>query len=182
MEQLIKYYGGALHHHIKRIVTDDGPADEILQDVLLKVWVKIDSYNPGAGRPFTWMVRIARNQAIDYLRSAAAGKAAKTDAIPDYVTNSSKLSEELYIDHIGLKKVVDELKADHRILIEFLYFRGHSQSETAKALDIPLGTVKTRSRKAIQQLRNLLNKDIQKIWLPLITLGGHIVELINTMI
>lgn len=161
MEELYADYSGSLYGQIVKLVPSQEVASELLQDVFVKIWQNIDSYDKSSGRPYTWMARIARNHTIDHLRSARAKRNHKTDELPDYVANSEHLSETPFIDGIGLRKVVGQLDENHRELIDFLYFREYTQSETAKALGIPLGTVKTRVRRAMQELRIFLKKDLQ---------------------
>lgn len=173
VERLYQLYSGALYHMILKIVPESETAQEILQDVFLRIWNKIDSYDAQASRPFTWMARIARNRAIDHLRSGQKSRDRQTDQLPDYVANHSPLSEELYTDYIGLSKLMNGLDAEHRLIIEYLYFREYSQSEAAEALNIPLGTIKTRSRRALQQLRNMLGKELLTISLPLLLALGR---------
>ncbi len=160
IEALYAAYGGALYQQILQLVPVAEEAQEILQDVFLKVWEKIDSYDPSAGRPYTWMARIARNRAIDHLRSAGKRREAKTDSLTPIVSNDNRLAEVFHTDHIGLAKVVSALDTDHRLIIEYLYFKDYSQSEAAEALNIPLGTIKTRSRRALQQLRTMLGTEL----------------------
>jgi RNA polymerase sigma-70 factor (ECF subfamily) len=179
MEELYADYSGSLYGQIIKLVSVEEVARELLQDVFIKVWQNIDSYDRNSGRPYTWMARIARNRAIDHLRSARSKRNHKTDELSDYVVNSEHLSATPFIDGIGLRKVVGQLDENHRELIEFLYFREYTQSETAKALDIPLGTVKTRARRAMQELRILLKNDLQSPLFALLVMG-ELLQNINT--
>ena len=160
MRHLFHYYGGALLSTIQPIIPEKEVAEEVLHDALLKVWNNVGSYDAGKSRFFTWMARIARNQAIDRRRSKAYRKAHKTDALSPIVGNSERNSTTTAVDHIGLETVLGKLDDNHRRLIELLYLQDYSQSEAAKELGIPLGTVKTRSRRAIQQLRQFLSNEL----------------------
>ncbi|PHI21126.1 RNA polymerase subunit sigma-70 [Lewinellaceae bacterium SD302] len=170
MGELYADYSSSLYGQVYKLVPREEEASELLQDVFVKIWQNIDSYDRNTGRPYTWMARIARNRAIDHLRSARSKRNEKTDGLPDYVTNHSRLAEEQFVDAIGLGKVVDQLDPKYRELIEFLYFREYTQSEASKALDIPLGTVKTRARKAMQELRQILQSEIRSPLLVLVAL------------
>jgi RNA polymerase sigma-70 factor (ECF subfamily) len=121
----------------------------------VNIWRKIDSYDAGKGRLFTWMLNVARNAAIDKLRSRAHQDARKTSAIPES-GDPGWLAASPEIRDVGLKKIVAGLKEEHRVLIELSYFQGYTHDEIAKALSIPLGTVKTRIRTAISQLRTIV--------------------------
>ena len=160
MRYLFTHYGGALNHIICRIISDPEVAREVLQDVLLRIWQHADTYEPEKSRVFTWMARIARNAAIDRSRSRAYRNVRKTDELSDAVVSDSSLSERMPVEHIGLRKLLDGLDANYRSIIDLLYFKDYTQAETAKELDLPLGTVKTRSRRALQMLRELLKNEL----------------------
>ena len=168
MRLLFKHYSGALMTIIAPIIPRKEVAEEVLHDVLIKVWSNIDSYDDGKSRFFTWMARIARNAAIDKTRSKNFRKSGKTDEITDIVSRRKELSQTPSIEHIGITAILDKLDAKHRAVIELLYLKDYTQSEAAKELDLPLGTVKTRSRRAIMQLRELLKHEM--IWISLIYL------------
>lgn len=151
---LYDHYSGALYGVIARIVIHEGIAQEILQDVFLKFWNKIDTYDASKGRLFTWMLNISRNQAIDKTRSKEISKDKKTTDIQDSVSRVDlKSFQEQSVDAIGLKEVLMELPPEQKFVVEHLYFKGYSQSELAEEFNIPLGTVKTRLRLAMQHLR-----------------------------
>jgi RNA polymerase sigma factor (sigma-70 family) len=158
LDYLYEHYSGALYGIISRIVKREEVAEEILQDVFLKIWDRIGSYDPSKGRLFTWMLNIARNQAIDKTRSKEASKAKKTDDI-DYLVNKidNREHSELQVDAIGLKDVLDKLPEEQRFVVNTLYLKGYTQSELADEFGIPLGTVKTRLRLAMISLREIMN-------------------------
>ena len=160
MRYLFDHYGGALNNIISRIVTEPEVAQEVLQDVLMRIWENIDKYEVDKSRLFTWMARIARNAAIDRVRSKAYRKSGKTDQLDVVVVNRNNLSETMNVEHIGLAKLLNNLDANYRSIIDLLYFKDYTQAETAEALDLPLGTVKTRSRRALQQLRQVLKHEL----------------------
>lgn len=133
-------------------------AEELLQDVFLKIWDKIENYDAGKGKLFTWMLNIARNQAIDKTRSKEMNKGKKTDDIDNFVNRiDSQSYGELQVDAIGLKEVLDRLSKDQKFVVDHLYLKGYTQSELAEEFDIPLGTVKTRLRLAMVELRSFLS-------------------------
>jgi RNA polymerase sigma factor (sigma-70 family) len=142
---------------IFRIVRHETIAEEILQDVFVKIWDKIGGYDSDKGKLFTWMLNIARNQAIDKTRSKEISKEKKTGTIDNVV---SRIDNQEYIeqrvDGIGVKDILIPLPKEQKFIVEKLYFEGYSQSEVAEEFNIPLGTVKTRLRLAMQQLRSTL--------------------------
>lgn len=149
-------YSAALFGVISRIITDNETAEDVLQEAFVKIWNNIDNYDTSKGRLFTWLLNVARNQAIDKTRSKDFKDAGKVQRIEDSVYSIDRQNNSsIAIDQIGIKKFTEKLKPEHRTLIELLYFGGYTQSEAAKELGIPLGTVKTRVKIAIQQLREL---------------------------
>lgn len=148
-------YSGALLGIINQIVDDIDLANDVLQDVFVNIWRKIESYDSGKGRLFTWMLNIARNASIDLIRSSAYQNMRRTKDIDDsYEVGSG--ADLLKVDHIGLKKVLEKLKEEHRVLVELSYFKGYTHEEISEIEDIPLGTVKTRIRNALKHLREIL--------------------------
>lgn len=157
LDYLYDHYSGALYGVIFRILKKEEISEEVLQDVFLKIWNKIDAYDSSKGKLFTWMLNIARNHAIDKTRSKEMNKGKKTDDI-DYLVNKIDTREnaELQIDAIGLREVLMELSVDQRFIVDQLYLKGYTQSEVAEEFNIPLGTVKTRLRSAMIELRSIL--------------------------
>ncbi|RYY62088.1 MAG: sigma-70 family RNA polymerase sigma factor [Chitinophagaceae bacterium] len=150
-------YSGALLGVVGAIVNDQETARDVLQEVFVNIWRKIESYDPVKGRLFTWMMNVARNAAIDKIRSRGYQDSLKNKPIPD---NNDSITGELgvlpKVDDVGLRKVLSTLKEDHRVLIELSYYQGFTHDEISKQLDIPLGTVKTRIRSALTHLRTLI--------------------------
>lgn len=154
---LYDHYSGALLGVITRIIRDTEVAEEVLQDVFLKIWDRIERYDATKGRLFTWMLNIARNQAIDKTRSKEISKGKKTDDIDNFVHKVDQQEfGESSTDAIGLKEVLDRLPQEQRFVVNYLYLQGYTQSELAEEFDIPLGTVKTRLRMAMIELRSIL--------------------------
>ena len=118
----------------------------------------MEDYEASKGKLFTWMINIARNQAIDKLRSKEISKTRKTDDI-DYLVDRVDLqnSSELVVDSIGLKEILMKLPEEQHFIVSQLYLQGYTQSEVAKEFNIPLGTVKTRLRMAMITLRTHFN-------------------------
>lgn len=148
-------YSGALFTVILNIVNNRELAADILQEIFVKIWRQIDSYDDTKGRLFTWMMNIARNAAIDTLRSKDYRNTQQNRELTESVYESGGATE-IKTDQIGLRKVVNELKPEQKVLVELSYFEGYTQDEISKMMNIPLGTVKTRLRSALTQLRALL--------------------------
>ena len=150
-------YASSLYSIVLQIVNDAELANDVLQEVFVNIWRRIEQYDPGKGRLFTWMMNIARNASIDTLRSRGYQNSRKNQSIKDNV-DTIQAGDVLQpgVDTIGLRKMLEKLRAEQRILIELAYFKGYTHEEIAELEKLPLGTVKTRIRSALIQLRGLL--------------------------
>jgi RNA polymerase sigma-70 factor (ECF subfamily) len=151
---LYMYYRGALYNNILQIIPGQEQAADLLQEVLVTIWGKIDLYDENKGRLFTWMLKITRNMAINQTRKKNFKVHHKNEDICNYVSIiEQKNIEHAGINHIGLRQQVHKLRPEYKDVIELSYFQGFKQDEIAEVLKIPLGTVKTRLRNAIIELR-----------------------------
>lgn len=152
-------YSPALYGVIVKVLNNDSTAGDVLQEVFLKIWRHLDQYDETKGRLFTWMLNIARNTAIDVLRSKAHKLEQKIRNIQDDVhVNDSLIAVQPSTDYLGFSRILEKLTKEQRTLIDLAYYKGCTQEEIARVMEIPLGTVKTRMRNAINQLRTILNK------------------------
>ena len=156
---LYKHYAAVLYGVITKVVSDEQTAQDVLQDVFVKIWNNIEQYDAKKGRIYTWMINIARNAAIDKLRSKGEIMKGKIQTGDDIVHNMQKgMKSEQSTDTIGLRTMVAGLKPEYETIVSLAYFKGFTLDEIAKTLDIPLGTVKTRMRHAMQLLREKFSK------------------------
>lgn len=155
---LYDHYSPALYGIVLKVLNDETTAGDVLQEIFLKIWRGIERYDSEKGRLFTWMVNIARNTAIDTLRSKSHKMGQKVAELGSNALASDQLAIHPSVDHLGLVKVLEQLSKEQRVIIDLAYYKGCTQDEIAKILDIPLGTVKTRMRNAIIQLRNILKQ------------------------
>lgn len=156
-EKLYQMYSDSMHGVIYNIVRDHEIAEEVMQDVFIKAWHKSDSYDSSKGRFFTWLLNIARNAAIDKTRSKAfknSKKNLKAEFFVDILESNDNLNNKM--DAIGIGKYVKALGEKCKKIIEFLYFKGYTQKETSEELEIPIGTIKTRNRNCIKDLRAMV--------------------------
>jgi RNA polymerase sigma-70 factor, ECF subfamily len=160
---------GALYdrHHrllfslILRVLRDRGEAEDVLQEVFVRVWERAETYAPSLGAPSAWLVRIARNRAIDRLRSrlVRAHVSEATDDPPrdaPAVAPDPESLAQMSESRRAILAALDGMPPEQRRLIEAAYFEGYTQSELAEKFGLPLGTVKTRIRTAMQALREKL--------------------------
>lgn len=154
---LYDHYSGALYGVISQILNNTELANDTLQEVFVSIWRKIDTYDAAKGRLYTWMLNIARNASIDALRSKAYQNSQKNQSIPENVdVVGNRFLTQPSVDNIGLKKVLEKLREEQRVLIEMAYFKGYTHEEIAQAQGLPLGTVKTRIRNGLIALREFL--------------------------
>lgn len=151
---LYDHYSAALYGVILQVVQDGELASDVLQETFVNIWRRIDTYDASKGRLFTWMLNIARNAAIDKTRSKGFQQSLRQRPLDG---ESIQPSVKPGVDDYGLKRVILKLKEEQRQLIDLSYFQGYTHEQISKALDIPLGTVKTRIRSALTQLRALLS-------------------------
>ncbi len=153
-DYLYMHYRGALYNVILQLIQDKETAADVLQEVFTTVWQQIDKYDENKGRLFTWLVRLTRNAAINKLRSKVYKSQAKNENLDNYVTSIEENNPALdTVNRIGLRKQVHQLREDYKNVIELSFYNGFTQEEIAKALNIPIGTVKTRLRNALLELR-----------------------------
>ena len=156
-EALYNMYKDSMQGVIYNIVRDHDIADEVMQDVFIKAWHKADTYSSKKGRFFTWILNISRNAAIDKTRSKNYKKSKQnldSNFFVDILETSDSLDKKT--DAIGITKYVSKLAKKCIQVIELLYFKGYTQNEASKTLDMPIGTIKTRNRNCIKELRNMV--------------------------
>lgn len=154
-------YSAAIFGVVNKIVRSEEIASDITQDSFVKIWKNLDNYSSTKGTIFTWMLNIARNTAIDKIRSQEYLQTRQNLEIESYVgVIDNENSTALNIDAIGLNKLVEKLRPEYRQLIDLVYFKGYSQSEIADEFGIPLGTIKTRIKSAITNLRTYMSEII----------------------
>jgi RNA polymerase sigma factor (sigma-70 family) len=147
-------YRGSLYNAILQIIPEQENASDVLQEVFVTIWQNIDKYDPEKGRLFTWLLKLTRNAAINKTRSKIYKSQLKNADIDNYVNYiEEKEPQQQDINQIGLRKQVHLLREDYKNVVELSYYNGFTQEEIAKALNIPLGTVKTRLRNALIELR-----------------------------
>jgi RNA polymerase sigma factor (sigma-70 family) len=155
-------YHKALFRVIKKIIPDNDDASDILQDVFVNIYRKIDTYDRSKGRLFTWMLNISVNASVDKARSAAYRQIKNTCSL-DKVTENKIWVVATGISDVGIKKTLERLSAQQKELIHLLYYQGYTQEQISVMRGIPLGTVKSRVRIALKQLRQFLAMENNRV-------------------
>ncbi len=160
MSMLYDKYSDAIYGMVCKFISHQETAEEVMQDVFVKAWSNAEKYDEAKGRLFTWLVQITRNTVIDKLRSPSFSRTRQMFPLETVGSSEAMKVESQGSSNFELRELVFSLHPDYRVLIDYAYFRGYSQSEIAETLEMPIGTVKTRVRYAILELRKLLRKDI----------------------
>lgn len=148
---LFDKYAPALYTVVLQIVRDEKIANTVLENVFRDIMDKIEDYDPRREILLIWMFKMARNSAIDVIRSQNDSNS--------LVQQADKISEKianLEIDNYGLKKLITKLKDEQRILLDLCYYKGYTYDEIAEALNIPVETVNDKLRMAVLELRAAL--------------------------
>jgi RNA polymerase sigma-70 factor (ECF subfamily) len=145
--ELYDRYADALFGIIQRMVNHQDIAQDLLQETFIKVWTNVHRYDPAKGRLFTWLAQVARNTALDYLRSPQNDNSVEFQLQMGDITFTN-------VTLIGLKETVfSVLSPQYQQIIDLIYFQGYTHPEVANRLSLPLGTVKTRVRIALVELK-----------------------------
>jgi RNA polymerase sigma-70 factor (ECF subfamily) len=168
LSTLYDTYAGALYGMIIPIVKDEGLAQDVLQESFVKIWNKMDSYDAKKAKIFTWMYQIARNTAIDAYRKKSKVHIENIQAIEKNV--SSKTADKL-LHKNELHNMMYKLEPKYQKVIRSLFLEGMTQKELSDETGIPLGTIKSRLRIALRELRFLYNEPIVVIFIICIIYG-----------
>jgi RNA polymerase sigma factor (sigma-70 family) len=159
MTLFYRNYKQALYHSIWRLVRQDELTEDILQESMLKFWLSFAHYQAGRGRLFTWALTISRNIAIDRLREVRYREAKRTHSLSEQDVAYLVAAPTFEPEHIGVRDWLNVLPLSDRKLMEALYLQGHTQREAAKALRLPLGTVKSRSARIVRTLARVVREE-----------------------
>jgi RNA polymerase sigma-70 factor (ECF subfamily) len=164
MPSLYDRYGRAAYSLIFRVVRDAGVAEDLVQETFLRVWNRAQSFDAERGALGPWILAVARNRAIDHLRSVEGRMAAgalELDRIENPALFANFEDRALTIDRARrLKDAFTKLTPVQKEVIELAYYEGLSQTEMAVRLKQPLGTVKTWVRTALKVLREQLSEAV----------------------
>jgi RNA polymerase sigma-70 factor (ECF subfamily) len=166
LEELYSRYSTAVYSLARYMLRNEASAEDATQDVFVNIWTKAASYRPDRGAPKSWVMSVAHNKIIDIIRSQRRhqnmGDQRDYETL-DILPSGSRSTEqqaELNLEGERIRRALDTLPDGQRAAIMLSYYEGYSQSEIAAKLDLPLGTVKTRMRLAMQKLRSELEADV----------------------
>ncbi len=150
---LYDHYADTLLGVANKVVRDPELAQDVLQESLVKIWKKADSYDPSKAKLFTWLFRITRNTAIDKLRSVntKTDKEIQMDVSDVYNLGVDSTRPEF----MDLQENLDKIEDKYQIVLDALFFQGMTQQEASEELDIPLGTIKSRLKIGLRELRKI---------------------------
>ena len=161
---LYEHYGDTLYGVAYKVVKNEQLAQDVLQESFVKIWKKGDSYDSTKAKLFTWLFRITRNTAIDKLRSLST----KTDKeIQIDVSNVYNLGvDKIKPEFMDVREHLEKIEPKYQIVLDALFFQGMTQQEASDELDIPLGTIKSRLKIGLRELRKIYGNGV--VLIPLI--------------
>jgi RNA polymerase sigma-70 factor (ECF subfamily) len=163
LAELYDLYGRSAYALVLRVVRDTAIAEDLVQETFLRVWNRVHLLDSEKGAIGPWLLAIARNRAIDYLRSTAGRE---RNAIELNETEHAGLYREMESEIMlsdqarRVKAAMEKLAPNYRTVMELAYFEGLSQSEMSIKMGQPLGTIKTWVRMALQSLRIELGVEV----------------------
>jgi RNA polymerase sigma-70 factor, ECF subfamily len=160
-------YSGLVFTAIANVLNDHHDAEDVMQEVLVQIWNKAHLYEPRKGKPLTWITTMARNRAIDKIRSKQRRSRLNDDfesesrtEQPEFEESSSDQCEVRERNRI-VRSAVSKLTDDQKEAIQLAYFSGLTQAEVAEKLNEPLGTVKARIRRGVTRLEALVKPRLE---------------------
>ncbi|MCM4169647.1 ECF RNA polymerase sigma factor RpoE [Arenibacter antarcticus] len=153
MSLLYEHYGDTLLGVAFKVVRNEELAQDVLQESFLKIWKKSDTYDPSKAKLFTWLFRITRNTAIDKLRSVntKSDKEIQMDVSDVYKLGTEGLNPEL----MDIQDNLDKIDSKYQIVLDALFFQGMTQQEASDELNIPLGTIKSRLKIGLREMKKI---------------------------
>ena len=150
---LYENYSDSLYGVILKVTRNEEIAEDALQETFVKVWKNAHKYDASKAKLFTWLFRIARNTAIDKLRSFnnRYHKEVQIDKSNVYILPGTNLNQDV----LDIKEHVGRLEEKYRIVLNALFFEGMTQQEASDELEIPLGTVKSRLKIGLRELKKV---------------------------
>jgi RNA polymerase sigma-70 factor (ECF subfamily) len=152
---LYENYADSLYGVIQKIISDEDTAQDVLQETFVKIWRYAKKYDSSKAKLFTWLYRIAYNTAIDKVRSLKnkTTKEVQIETSSVYKITTNQLNDDV----LDIQKHLSTLEEKYQIVINALFFEGMTQQEASEELDIPLGTIKSRLKIGLRELKKIYN-------------------------
>ncbi len=150
---LYEHYGDTLYGVALKVVKNEEIAQDVVQESFVKIWKKSHTYDASKAKLFTWLFRITRNAAIDKLRSLStkSDKEIQIDVSDVYTIGVDGVNPEL----MDMQKHLGSIEPKYQVVLEALFFQGMTQQEASEELDIPLGTIKSRLKIGLRELKKI---------------------------
>ena len=150
---LYEHYGDTLYGVALKVVRNEEMAQDVLQESFVKIWKKSDSYDPTKAKLFTWLFRITRNSAIDKLRSVntKSDKEIQIDVSNVYNVGIDSIKPEF----MDVRENLEKIEPKYQVVLDALFFQGMTQQEASDELEIPLGTIKSRLKIGLRELKKI---------------------------
>lgn len=154
---LYENYADSLYGVIQKIISDEDTAQDVLQETFVKIWRYAKKYDSSKAKLFTWLYRIAYNTAIDKVRSLKnkTTKEVQIETSSVYKITTNQLNDDV----LDIQKHLSTLEEKYQIVINALFFEGMTQQEASEELDIPLGTIKSRLKIGLRELKKIYNPE-----------------------
>lgn len=171
-EEIFDRYGNLVYSTALRVLRDPHLAEDISQEIFVRLWRKPDRYVAERGRFLTWLISVTRNRAVDEVRARGRRQRYETTSpeeqereLPAGTADDPSLSAQLGEQRRIVRDALADLPPEQRQAIELAFFGGFTQQEIAEMLAQPLGTVKTRIRLGMQKLRAALAPEVRSEWI-----------------
>lgn len=161
LEALYDKYERLLYSFSYKMVKDSQAAEEIVQEVIIKVWKGTGSYAAENGKFSSWLLTVTRNTSIDYIRKQQKVRTEEVHQEVELRDHQAPVEDLVEWKEQGerLRKAMRTLKEEQQIIIDLFYFKGYSHRKISEKVDIPLGTVKGRIRLALKHLKAQLYQE-----------------------
>lgn len=160
MSALYRMYSDSLYRVISTIVVIEEVAQDLLQETFIKIWKSFQQYDPGKGRLYTWMARLARNISIDYLRSVNYRNYTVSETLSESNQQIDQKFQILYNPElIGVRDMTYILNEEQRSALDLIYFKGYTHVQAAEELNITVGILRSRLQSSISMLRKTFNRE-----------------------
>jgi RNA polymerase sigma-70 factor (ECF subfamily) len=154
MSALYSMYSDSLYRVISTIVVIDEVAQDLLQETFIKIWKSFKQYDPRKGRLYTWMIRLARNISIDYLRSVNHRNYTVSENLFE---STQQIDQKFQVSYnpelIGVRDMTTILNEDQRKTLDLIYFKGYTHVQAAEELNVTVGIIRSRLQLSIAELR-----------------------------